>query len=172
VKIAIIGAHGTGKTTLSYQIAAYYKSIGKNVKIVQEVARSCPFPINEKMTIQSAKWIYLEHSRKELEAAKFPVVVCDRSVYDSFVYAEYFELSDPLMQKYKKTALQQMDEYDRIIFIRPDIFIADDKMRSVDKEFQESIDRIFEVAMVNKETIIIPSSKIFTEKNEWMSYCL
>lgn len=172
MKIAIVGTHGTGKTTLSYQIAAYYKSIGKNVKIVQEVARSCPFPINERMTLQSAKWIYLEHCRKELEASKFQVTICDRSVYDSFAYAEYFELSDSVLQRYKRTALEQMNEYNRIIFIRPDSFIQDDKTRSIDKEFQSSIDSIFLKHLSNFEVIEIPTTIIFNEKNEWMQYCL
>lgn len=172
MKIAIIGTHGTGKTTLSYQIAAYYKAQGKNVKIVQEVARSCPFPINEKMTVKSAKWIYLEHARKELEASKYEVIICDRSVYDSFAYAEYFEISDALLQKYRKTALSQLDEYDRIIFVRPDSYIHDDKMRSIDLEFQTSVDAIFHESLINKETIQIPTSIIFSKDSKWMQYCL
>src|SRR6188768_4363959 len=107
MKIAIVGTHGTGKSTLSYNLASYYKMKGKTVKIVQEVARSCPFPINEKMTIEAAKWIYLEHSRKELEASKNEICIGDRSVFDSFAYAEYFDLQDKTLSHYRKMALYQ-----------------------------------------------------------------
>lgn len=172
MKIAILGTHGTGKTTLSYHIAAYYKSQGKNVKIIQEVARSCPFPINEKMTIEAAKWIYLEHSRKELEASKFSVIIGDRSVFDSFVYAQYFKITDDVLDRYKKVALAELDHYDRLIFVRPDMQLHNDGVRSVDKEFQSSIDEIFESILEKKETIQLSTSIIFDKDSAWMQYCL
>ncbi len=168
MKIAIIGTHGSGKTTLSYQLAAYYKGLGKSVKIIQEVARSCPFPINEKMTSQAALWIYLEHCKKELEASKFNIIIGDRSMYDSFVYAEYFDITNDLVKKYSKIAFDELENYHKIIFVRPDLAIHKDGMRSVDEEFQKSIDEIFEKKLVNKDVVEIKSSTIFKEKLEWM----
>lgn len=165
MKIAIIGTHGTGKTTLSFNLAAYYKMHGKTVKIIQEVARSCPFPINEKMTIEAAKWIFLEHSKKELEASKNQIVIGDRSVYDSFAYAEYFNISDDILKNYEKQALSQLDRYDKLIYIRPDSFIQDDGVRSKDIEFQTSVDRVFEKNLRNFTYIEIQSSKIFEDSN-------
>jgi len=172
IKIAIVGTHGTGKSTLSYNLAAHYKSIGKSVKIVQEVARSCPFPINEKMTIEAAKWIFLEHSRKELEASKNQVVICDRSVLDSFIYAEYFKLEDDLIDEYKRLALHKLKEYNKIIYIRPNLFIHDDGVRAQDNEFQLSIDNLFFEKLKEKKYIEMNSSEIFEKGNKWKSYCL
>jgi len=172
MKIAIIGTHGTGKTTLSYNLAAHYKSQGKSVKIIQEVARSCPFPINEKMTIEAAKWIFLEHARKELEATKNQVIVSDRSVFDSFVYAEYFKLEDELFFEYSNLAFQKLNQYDKLIYVRPDLFIHDDGVRSKDKEFQASIDEIFLKKLKGKMYHEVYSSTIFEKENEWKSYCL
>lgn len=165
MKIAIIGTHGTGKTTLSFNLAAHYKIKGKSVKIVQEVARSCPFPINEKMTIEAAKWIFFEHSKKELEAIKNQIVVGDRSVYDSFVYADYFKISDDILKKYEKIAFAQLNEYDKLIYIRPDSFIHDDGVRSKDVEFQNSIDKIFFQKLKSINHIEVKSSEIFLEGN-------
>src|SRR6187402_3717402 len=92
--IAITGTHGTGKTTLSFQLAAEYKKLGANVKVIQEVARCCPFPLNEHMTRETALWIYHEHSKKELEACRdHDVVICDRTKFDSFVYAEAMNIT-------------------------------------------------------------------------------
>lgn len=172
MKIAIIGTHGTGKSTLSYLMAAYYKKLGKNVKVVQEVARSCPFPINHIMTKEAALWIYLEHSRKELEAEhKHEVVICDRSVYDSFAYAKYFGLMDKELEAFEAVALRHLYSYDKIIFVKPDVPIQSDGIRPDDKSFQYGVDEIIENRINNLETIKIKSSEIF-EGFEWTLLCL
>ena len=46
MKIAFIGTHGVGKTTLCYDLAALLKRQGLNVDVVKEVARLSPLPIN------------------------------------------------------------------------------------------------------------------------------
>jgi len=48
VKIAFIGTHGVGKTTLCYDLAAVLKRRGLDTDIVKEVARLSPLPINRK----------------------------------------------------------------------------------------------------------------------------
>ena len=42
MKIAFIGTHGVGKTTLCYELAAALKREGVHVDIVKEVARLSP----------------------------------------------------------------------------------------------------------------------------------
>lgn len=173
MKISITGTHGTGKTTLSYNLAAYYKSLGKSVKIIQEVTRSCPFPINQKMTIEAAKWIYLEHAKKELEAMKNQIIIGDRSIFDSFAYAEYFGFNeDKTLLNLRKIALEELDQYDKLIFVRPDIPIQADGIRSNDIEFQAGVDKVFEKNLKDKNKIEIKSSNIFDMEKSWRHYCL
>ena len=86
-KIAITGTHGAGKTTLCFMMAGYYKKLGYNVNVVQEVARKCPFPINENMSEEAVLWIYHEHVKTELEVSRnHDIVISDRTFYDSFIY--------------------------------------------------------------------------------------
>ena len=173
MKIAITGTHGTGKTTLSYALAAHYKQQGHNVKVIQEVARTCPFPINEGMTIDAAKWIYLEHSRKELEAgAKHDFVIGDRSVYDSFAYARYFKLSTISLYGMEYSAFSQMRNYDQIIFVRPDLPLQTDGTRSANQEFQKGIDEILFEMIQYFNIIEITSSQIFDTEQSWKQFCL
>lgn len=51
VKLAFIGSHGVGKTTLCYELAARLKRQDRNVELVMEVARRCPLPINRETTL-------------------------------------------------------------------------------------------------------------------------
>lgn len=56
-KIAFIGTHGVGKTTLCYGLAARLKARDVSLEIVHEVARRCPLPINEATTVAAQAWI-------------------------------------------------------------------------------------------------------------------
>ncbi len=173
MKIAIVGTHGTGKSTLSYLLASHYKKQGKNVKIIQEVARSCPFPINHGMTEEAARWIYLEHARKELEAeAKHEVVIGDRSVFDSFMYAQYFNITSDEILNSKVNAYRHLHDYDKVIFVRPDIPLQTDGIRSPDIEFQEGIDKLFYSNLEFIRHTEIKSSQIFCPEESWKQYCL
>ena len=52
-KIALIGSHGVGKTTLCYDLAARLKRRDLEVHLVAEIARSCPLPINTETTLDA-----------------------------------------------------------------------------------------------------------------------
>ncbi len=86
-KIAFIGTHGVGKTTLAYGLAARLKRRDVQLDVVVEVARRCPLPINEGTTLEAQSWILHSQIADELVAeARSPVVICDRSVLDNYVY--------------------------------------------------------------------------------------
>ncbi len=90
MKVAFIGTHGTGKTTLCYDFAAMIKKKGFSVSIVSELSREAVkrgLPINENTTVDAQGWILLNQMAKEIEASHdSQVVVCDRSVLDNYVY--------------------------------------------------------------------------------------
>lgn len=87
LKIAFVGTHGVGKTTLCFDLAAQLKRLDLGVDIVKEVARRCPLPINEDTTYDAQAWILHTQIAEEIEAsATNEVVVCDRSVLDNYAY--------------------------------------------------------------------------------------
>ena len=53
MKIAFIGTHGVGKTTLCYELAGVLKRQNVHVDIVKEVARLSPLPINQKTSLDA-----------------------------------------------------------------------------------------------------------------------
>ena len=87
LKVAFVGTHGVGKTTLCYDLAAQLKRLDLGVELVKEVARRCPLPINEQTTPDAQAWILHTQMAEELAAAaNYEVVICDRSVLDNYAY--------------------------------------------------------------------------------------
>jgi hypothetical protein len=107
VKIAIVGAHGVGKSTICKKVyKKLYIDNNKEIIIIPEQFReivkdvsnlskdikggdnlSLPFKQTEKITLATyAKQLYLEN----LYTAMGSNILCDRSVLDTFVYYDYF----------------------------------------------------------------------------------
>jgi nicotinamide riboside kinase len=87
LKIAFIGTHGVGKTTLCYDLAAHLKRLDFSVDLVKEVARECPLPINRDTTLEAQSWILHTQIAREIAAAdRYRAVICDRSVLDNYAY--------------------------------------------------------------------------------------
>jgi thymidylate kinase len=145
LKIALIGTHGVGKTTLAYEICSLLKKADHNVELVTEVARRSPFPVNEATTLESQLWILHVQIASELDAAAHaPHVICDRSALDNYCY---------LVNKFgRQQQLEQwlawwMNSYSLLIGVPP---LADgiqpDGFRSENLEFQQRIhDRLEEL---------------------------
>lgn len=86
-KIAFIGSHGVGKTTLCYGLAARLKALDISLELVREVARRCPLPINEKTGLASESWIlHTQIAAESIAEVQYDVVICDRSALDNYVY--------------------------------------------------------------------------------------
>ena len=137
-KIAFIGSHGVGKTTLCYGLAARLKRRDVAVEVVHEVARRCPLPINEETSVAAQSWILHSQIAEELVAqARYPVVVCDRSVLDNYVYlllaAGRQEGADGLVRFW-------MQGYDLLVHVPIVEQLSPDGIRSPDPGFQYAVE--------------------------------
>ncbi|MCE5319440.1 MAG: ATP-binding protein [Parachlamydia sp.] len=146
MKIAILGTHGIGKSTFAAQMFAHASRVGQNARLIHEVARNCPFPLNDGFTSESAIWIMCEHIRLELDAlsrkAKF--IICDRSALDPMVYLVNklgWEIENTNIFKFAK---EWLNSYDMLIHIRPSSEeIISDGIRSPDPKFRKEINTLF-----------------------------
>lgn len=121
-KIAVIGTHGAGKTTLAHQICVMLKEMNVNVTVVEEKARSCPFPINEKATIETEIWMVHSQIRAELQAQarKYECAVIDRCSLDAIVYWQDRNTPHLYFEKLKDAAIQWIEtQYDLIVLCEP-----------------------------------------------------
>lgn len=137
-KLALIGSHGVGKTTLCYGVAARLKALDLAVEVVHEVARRCPLPINERTTLSAQAWILHSQIAEEIAAAaRYPVVVCDRSVLDNYVYLLLATGRQPVLERLVD---YWMGSYELLVHVpivdRPSV----DGIRSADPAFQQAVE--------------------------------
>ena len=119
-KIAFIGSHGVGKTTLAFGLAARLKARDVSLDVVHEVARRCPLPINEETSVAAQSWILHTQVAEELVAtARYPVVLCDRSVLDNYVYLLVAAGADPLLDPLVERWLATYDLLVRVPILSP-----------------------------------------------------
>jgi nicotinamide riboside kinase len=138
LKIAFIGSHGVGKTTLCYGLAARLKVRDIAVEVVHEVARRCPLPINEETGVASESWILHTQIGEELVAqARYPVVVCDRSVLDNYVYLLLAAGPQPHLERLVDSWTRGYDLLAHVPIVEQP---SPDGVRSADPSFQEAVD--------------------------------
>jgi nicotinamide riboside kinase len=140
VKLAFIGTHGVGKTTLCYDLGAVLKKRGLHVDLVKEVARLSPLPINRKTSLEAQMWILSTQIAEEVRsAAHHEVVVCDRSVLDNYAYLVFAagrqRWLEPLVNRWMKT-------YDLLFKVPISGTASADGIRDTDEFFMRQIDRL------------------------------
>lgn len=137
-KIAFIGSHGVGKTTLCYGLAAQLKARDVSLEVVHEVARRCPLPINEQTSVEAQSWILHTQIAEELSAAaRYPAVICDRSILDNYVYLLIASGPQRTLEPLVET---WMASYDLLVHVPVVEEPTADGVRATDPGFQRAVD--------------------------------
>jgi nicotinamide riboside kinase len=162
-RIAFIGTHGVGKTTLCYDLAAALKKRGVAVDMVKEVARQSPLPINRQTSLDAQLWILSTQIAEEIRSsAGHDVVVCDRSVLDNYAYlvlaASRQRWLEPLINKW-------MRGYDLLIKVPLVGTPSADGVRDTDRIFVEAIDRLVDDLLAERrlECLRLPPER----RDDW-----
>jgi nicotinamide riboside kinase len=163
-KIALTGPHSTGKTTIVSQLKDYFEQNEHpdfgyiKPYTLQSTARVCPFPINEKATPDSQKWIFFKQALEEIQLDGILrkddtpyIVLLDRTILDNLAYTRYhkdtchFDGDNPFnfYYDYFKFALNIFATYDLVFLTTPLMPIKEDKVRSSSIEFQDNIYKSF-----------------------------
>lgn len=168
MKIAFIGTHGTGKTTLCFQLAAHLKRLDRHVDLVKEVARHSPLPLNRQTTLDAQRWILHTQIAEEIAAeARHDCVVCDRSVLDNYAYLVHRvgrrPVLDALVREYLPgyTALFRVPVLGELSF---------DGVRDTSPAFQREIDGVIDTLIDGLGASTVPLSR--TEPDRWMAEIL
>lgn len=169
--IALSGTHGTGKTTLVYELAAELKRSNKfsNVCVITESTRKCPLPVNHETTPKSQAWVYCNQMMREIEAAHSVgdkgIVLTDRCVIDPIVYSAVKDFDIKFLIEGIKYHIYT---YRKIYCLRfssiyPEMkktSVQDDGFRVTDNDFQKNVDETFRDILLFLE-IFIPRFRNF-----------
>ncbi len=141
MKLALIGTHGVGKTTLAFETCSLLKKAGYNVDLVTEIARQSPFPVNAATTLEGQLWILHAQIAAELEATqRAPHVICDRAVLDNYCYLVNKFGRQPQLEPW---LAWWMESYAILIGVPAYAEgIIPDGFRSEDRAFQQRIETI------------------------------
>ncbi len=142
MKIAFIGTHGVGKTTLCYELAASLKRLDLSVDLVKEVARRCPLPINRDTTNDAQQWILHRQIAEEIELEPaFDVVVCDRAIIDNYAYLVNAAGRQPSLESLIRHWMGTYHLLVKVPVVAPPRY---DGTRDVSVEFQLAVDRVID----------------------------
>jgi thymidylate kinase len=151
VKVAFIGTHGVGKTTLCYDLAAALKRQDVHVDIVKEVARLSPLPVNRQTSVQAQTWILMTQVAEEIRSAsQHDAVVCDRSVLDNYAY---LVLACGRQRALEAFASQWMKTYDFLFKVPIGGAASADGFRDTDEFFMREVDRLVDALLAEKRIV-------------------
>lgn len=118
-KIALVGAPGSGKTTIASGLFYNLKILGKKVELVPELIKYKVY--KDADFLQDGFDIQNTLEQKELEktvseAPGIEYVICEAPLCNGFFYAAFYKKKEewPVL---KKIAMKSMDSYDLIIFV-------------------------------------------------------
>ncbi len=142
MKLAFIGTHGVGKTTLCFELAASLKRLDLSVDLVKEVARSCPLPINRETTDAAQDWILHTQVAREIELVDgYDAIVCDRAVIDNYAYMVHAAGRRTELEPSIRHWMQTYDLLVKVPVIAPPPF---DGTRDTSVDFQSDIDKLID----------------------------
>lgn len=141
MKIAIIGTHSTGKTTILNAVAHELTRRGKTVVILPEYARLCPFPINEQTTLTAQLWIQHQQKEQEKEFDRPDIfLLCDRASIDNLAYLERIAGTEDI-SRVKRAAIAHAKTYAHIFKTHKLPLEAEaDGIRATDRAFRDEMD--------------------------------
>ncbi len=168
LKVAFVGTHGVGKTTLCFDLATQLKRLDLGVDIVKEVARRCPLPINEVTTYDAQAWILHTQIAEEIEAlARNEIVVCDRSVLDNYAYLVARVGRRPELDPLVADWVRSYDALFKVPVLGAPSF---DGQRAVSPGFQLEIDAVIDQLIIAFGTAVHPLDP--SDRDGWTTHVL
>ncbi len=150
MKIALIGTHRNGKTTIAHDLVAGLKKQGVNADFLGEVVKACPLPINESTTKDSQEWtIFIQHIKEIEMKQKCSILVCDRSVLDCYIYYIRKFQENKILEEFVRDKTKAYSLLIKIPIRQK--FLKEDGIKSINKEFKREIDELFDKTLKRME---------------------
>ena len=168
-KYVFVGSHGCGKSSAVSYLASLLKQNdpSKNVGVIHENVREISRVVGGKINTPNFQHLcMIDHVHKELSMAPlYDYLIIDRSALDTLVYGLSYGLK--LNSEYFSLALNHMNTYDKVFFVRPDHYdsnIANDGFRDTDPIMRAEVDKQFDkmLRLWGGKFIEVRTREIFT----------
>lgn len=146
MKIAIVGSHGVGKTTLSSKLSQII-----NLPIIPDIvveAYNKGFTINEETPLETQFWLFAK--QLELERNFNDKWIADKCLIDYSIYADIL-LKDQRAKELLSEMIMKNICYDHIFYLPIEFPIEDDGIRSTDPKFQRAIDERYRQILTERQ---------------------
>ena len=159
MRVAIIGTHASGKTTLCNKLykCMWFDYYHFAKEPMREVAR-LGFQVNEKADDASQLAMVSLHLHNLL----FKNAVMDRSLLDAYIYAKYLNqtsgiVSDETTEFIHSLMLKNIHRYDYLFLCEPEFELQNDGFRSTDLKFRNDIAEMFveEIAKIPSLDVVV-----------------
>ena len=158
MRIALIGTHNSGKTTL-FNLMKKDKMF-KDYKFVGELVRELNnkgFGINETAgddTQLALAFLNMYHSFQMYGCDRRKGLVMDRCLLDNYIYAKYLQeigkVSKRVIDVIEPLVNESLYCFDYLFLCSPEFEMKDDGIRDNNKDFQMKIHEMFEDYIKNK----------------------
>lgn len=154
MKIGLLGAQGTGKTTLLESVHGYLPEYEKCTEVTRWV-KSLGVDINEGGSDLSQQLVLMKHLENLF---LHDYMITDRTLIDGYVYTWWLnkqgQVSDNMVHKTEDAMHRLLHHYDLLFYLPIEFDVVDDGVRSIDNTFRNEIDAKFQIVV---ETFQIPS---------------
>lgn len=166
MRIAVVGSHSTGKTTLVRALSAYL-----NIPVLTEVAREkiaesdkLPHHMTPEERSAFQGGVLAEQIRRETAAEKF---LSDRSVFDAAAYA----FDTPGYENLFETARNHATgfPYEKIFFLPIEFPLEGDGIRNEDEAYRKKVEDVLAATIERSGT---PYVRITGSREERLAACL
>lgn len=142
-RIVIVGAQGTGKTTLAKAL-----SISTGLPLIKEVARNVARQLNIKkdqvlpINLRS-EWQRGIFWSQIIQEEIFNSFISDRSMIDHWAYTKFwFDKKHTDFNIFFDLALKRTKDYSHILYLPPILPLKEDNFRSTEETYRKRVDEI------------------------------
>lgn len=144
MRIALVGAHSTGKSTIFNELQKHEFFKENGFKFIESATRKLAKKLNEQGDEENQGLLLSEVMRR----AFVDWSICDRSVLDVTCYTKALYEDDRVTDEFYIYSSQVVKDimplYDYIFYFPPEFDIVDDGVRSHSKEYRQKIVDNFE----------------------------
>ena len=150
-RIAIVGTHCTGKSTLIQDLKEKLSPTLSDFYFVKQVNRECHkygLKINEEANDLTQLFIAANDLKQIVEAPQDQTVISDRCILDTLIYtlsmAKKGKVEWDTWRAVRVLCNKTLSNYTHLIWLRPEFEVVPDGVRSVDEVWREELDSLFE----------------------------